>query len=686
MDKFTLKALLSAQDSLTPVLKNVQTAAAGARKYLGDMGGAIGNFSSKVGLPIAALGTIAAGFSAMAIKNAVVNFTELAGAVRDGAVRAGMTTDEFQRLKFVAEQAGVEMGAMEGAAGRLNKSLGDARMGKNDSLLGLMQALKIPLRDANGQMRSAVSLLPEIAEAFRVNDDPVRRAAIGTALFGKSYQELLPLLVDGKQGINDSLSAFAKFKSVIPPEELDRADALGDKFQLLPALLGSFAQTIARQVLPVVDSMVDGFLDWGSGLRKDANDPVKKFGEDIATALKEIDWKAFLVGVRNFIAGIGNAVDMVGGFKNALIALAVVMNAQTILAIGSMVAALARMGWMAGVVVYSRIGLLATANAALGASFLWMRAQAVAAILALRIGGIAVLWSGLAGAVLAAGAAIAAAGGYLLAAGRAVLLFSRAALLSPLGILVAVAGAAYLIYRNWDGIAAFFGRIGEGIGQAWAGVATAISGRWSEITAAVAEKWGQLGELVTSGLALVQGLLASWSPLQWVHAAWEPITGFLGGTWGQLSGLVTGGLALVQGLLSSWSPLQWVRAAWEPIVSYFGGIWDKVAGFIRPIASAAAWVGDKLGSAASGIARAAAPMVEALPTAPSAGNAAAPGALGSGTASLVQPAQASLTGKVDISFKNAPPGMQVEQARTSAPRVAVNTNVGFRSLATDTGF
>ena len=74
-DNWQLKAVLSAVDNMSPVLKNIGNVAKTARKYLSDVGGAAGNLSGKIGMPMAAISGILSGFSLVAVKNAVVGFT-----------------------------------------------------------------------------------------------------------------------------------------------------------------------------------------------------------------------------------------------------------------------------------------------------------------------------------------------------------------------------------------------------------------------------------------------------------------------------------------------------------------------------------------------------------------------------------------------------------------------------------
>ena len=105
-----------------------------------------------------------------------------------------------------------------------------------------------------------------------------------------------------------------------------------------------------------------------------------------------------------------------------------------------------------------------------------------------------------------------------------------------------------------------------------------------------------------------------------------------------------------------------------------------------PVATAAAAIARQpVSGAASTIARQ--PGTDAATTIarqplPSAG----PGRLGSGAFNINAPVVAPLSGKIAIEFTNAPPGMTVRQASAEGSRVAMNTNVGYRTLGTDTGF
>lgn len=88
-------------------------------------------------------------------------------------------------------------------------------------------------------------------------------------------------------------------------------------------------------------------------------------------------------------------------------------------------------------------GLLSLRLATLAAGFAWTFARGA--------------WLGAAPVLTALGTVVRGVGTALLFAGRAVLFMGRMLLLNPIGLAVtAIAGAAYLIYKNWEPIKAFF--------------------------------------------------------------------------------------------------------------------------------------------------------------------------------------------------------------------------------------
>lgn len=355
-DNWQLKAVLSANSAgMIKALTEVGKVAKNTRKYLLDVGSAAGNFTGRIGLPVSLLSGLAAGFSFSAIKNAVVGFTDMGEAVYRGALRAGMGVEEYQRMKYVAEQAGVGVEALENSVGKLNLNIGKAAAGKNQPLAQLMARLGISTRDANGQVRAGIDLLPQLADAFKRNENPAVRARMGMALFGKSWADMAPLLMEGSEGITASLERMSRLKGVISPEDIRGAKDLGDKFKDLNMVTKGFQMTIAKELAPVIKPLIDDFVLWSAANKKLIAVEVKAFVRDMMEGLRQVDWSGIIRGARDFAAGLGKLVDFLGGTKNALIALAVVMNLQTIAAFFGLIGAAGRLIWYLGVMTVTAI-------------------------------------------------------------------------------------------------------------------------------------------------------------------------------------------------------------------------------------------------------------------------------------------------------------------------------------------
>lgn len=455
-DNWQLKAVLSAVDKMSPVLKQVGNVAKTTRKYLSDVAGAANHLTGKIGLPLTALSGVLGGFSLVAIKNAVVGFTDMGEEIYEASLRTGMSVEQLQRMKYVSEQAGVPVESLQMGMAKLNKQMGDVSAGKNKDLALLMKKLGISARDANGQLKAGIDILPQLADAFVRNKNPVVQARMGMALFGKSWQEMVPLLMEGSEGINASLERFKRLKGVMNLDDIKGAKELGDKFKDLEFVTKGFQNTIAKELVPVLGPLIEDIVQWAAANRKVVSAGVKEFVRDLVDGMRQIDWTTVINGAKDFARWLGRMVDMVGGAKNALILLVIVMNAQTIMAIGGLIGAVGRAG----------IAFLAMAARAYVASNASLMAMARVAVMAIAtagpIGAIGAMFSWVAGMVAGAGGIISGALGMV---GVAIRGIGAALMANPLGIILALATAAYLIYQNWDTLKKWFSSFFDWVGE-----------------------------------------------------------------------------------------------------------------------------------------------------------------------------------------------------------------------------
>ncbi|OHX10255.1 phage tail tape measure protein [Chromobacterium sphagni] len=145
-------------------------------------------------------------------------------------------------------------------------------------------------------------------------------------------------------------------------------------------------------------------------------------------------------------------------------------------------------------------------------------------------------------------------GSSLLTVGRTVLWLGRAVMMNPIGLAVmAIAGAAYLIYRYWEPIKAFFGKVWSAVDGVFKrypilnyifpiiGIPRLIIANWSRIKTFFSGLWEGIKQSMTSLWGWMKMKVASWIVF------WLPVIRFAGELPGKF---LTAGKDLVMGLVN----------------------------------------------------------------------------------------------------------------------------------------
>lgn len=175
-------------------------------------------------LAVAATGMAALGTAAAAgIVAAVKHFSDAGSALNDISGRTGVAASSLAELKFAAEQTGAGIEDVEIAL-------------KNMAKKGL-----------------DVADFDKVAAEIAAIDDPSERAARALETFGKSGTKLIPML-----GELQALRQEARDLGLAPTdEEIARADAMGDSFDKLKAVMSASLFKIGSAFAPIVQAGVD---------------------------------------------------------------------------------------------------------------------------------------------------------------------------------------------------------------------------------------------------------------------------------------------------------------------------------------------------------------------------------------------------------------------------------------------
>lgn len=239
----------------------LKAGSAAAKKELAELDKRFSDFSktaNRIGL---AFGAAFAGIS-LAIRNAV-NESEKLRRLSDSS---GVGIEALSRLKFAAEESGVEFQTLEKVIGQFGARLTEFATNGNSRGAQALAVMGLSARDAAGNLQSFSNLLPQLADRFASYRAGAERSALATALFGEEAgPQLLKLLSQGSAGLkrlgdeSDRLGltitprtaeALKKFENAT--RDLDRATRTAG------IAIGEFLSPAISELGRVIDSVFVG--------------------------------------------------------------------------------------------------------------------------------------------------------------------------------------------------------------------------------------------------------------------------------------------------------------------------------------------------------------------------------------------------------------------------------------------
>ena len=294
-----------------------------AKKAFGDFKSAVGNAEGGLGKFQAGskvvFDTVKANAGNLAIAGGAA-FVAFAGqgikAFQDLALQAGKFADatglavqDASRYIEFAGDIAVPIDAIEGAIGRLNKTIGtDPDMVRN---LGVdLVYLKDGSLDVNETFLNTIQRIKDIK-------DPAEKARVAAKLLGKGWQATAELIEMGATDVRKALKGVSD-EQVIDPAELERAkkfrdtmDDLADKTKKIALALGEFLVPIITDIVELIDKTVTGLGDMYGYLQKQWK---KTY---FATAWDEINITAGMM-VDDIKTGLGDIFGMFSDQKEVI--------------------------------------------------------------------------------------------------------------------------------------------------------------------------------------------------------------------------------------------------------------------------------------------------------------------------------------------------------------------------------
>lgn len=188
----------------------------------------------------AAIAGLVAGIGALGAK-VLANADEL----QKMADKTGLSAERLQELQYVGDDLGVELETIASAQAKLTRSMDAARKGTDDQAKAFAK-LGISVTNADGSLRDAKTVMMEAFKALNGVGNETERDALALAIFGRSAQELNPLIVAGGDALADLADEAHRVGAVMSDEAVAALDAFGDTWDHTKmAILGAIGEALA---------------------------------------------------------------------------------------------------------------------------------------------------------------------------------------------------------------------------------------------------------------------------------------------------------------------------------------------------------------------------------------------------------------------------------------------------------
>lgn len=349
----------------------------------------------------------AAAAAGWAITRMVSGVATLGNEVKIASERLDVGAGWLQEWLYVGHQFGVGNDALIDGLKELGLRADEFVMTGGGGAAESFQRLGITVKDLRGTAGETEKLLDLVQSRLgKIENDAAKQRIFDELFGGSGGEQMVALLTQSREELDKLRQAARDNGAILSDEDIEQSRLYVRQMNELTSALQGIKNTVLSALLPTVNQ-------WLGGIRELSKANREMITQQVLERMRQL-WS----GLRMVGSAVAWVADRVGGFGNLIAILAGLLATKLIFSLSLTTFALAKFAWTMAVPVVKAV-------LSFSATLLGMAARAIpAAIMGIRA-------------------------------------LSLALLTTPIGWIItgiaALAGAVYLIYRNWDGIAEWFG-------------------------------------------------------------------------------------------------------------------------------------------------------------------------------------------------------------------------------------
>lgn len=247
-----------------------------SNKEMGNLGDVVNGLTSKLGIQLPdgmkssmnAMGSLdaqslalAGGFAAVAAaivkaEKAMISMTKESAAFADNIItlsmQTGQSTQQLQEFAYASELIDVSVDTLQGSLTKLTNNMQDTMNGTGNAKASF-EALGVSVTNADGSMRSANDVFYETIDALGQVKNETERDAMSMDIFGRSAQDLNPLIIQGSKTLKEYADEAHNVGYVLDDEALSALGAVDDAYQRLQNTQEGVKNQLSAEFAPYLE-------------------------------------------------------------------------------------------------------------------------------------------------------------------------------------------------------------------------------------------------------------------------------------------------------------------------------------------------------------------------------------------------------------------------------------------------
>jgi phage-related protein len=288
---------------------NSQKASGGLNALKNIAGGLFTALKVGLGVVLGLVGAVVA--LTGAIGGLVFSTAASAGELNDLSLKTGISTTRLQELAYVGDQVGTSQETMVSSLSRLTRTMGSAQQQQADYAQAQAEALAngedftgqlgdaaaafdklgVSTTDNNGKLRDNEAVFADTITALGKIPNEAERDALAMSIFGKSAQELNPLIKAGAGELAKLSQQAHEVGAVMSDDTVQGFADFQDTLDSLKAGLQGTLGTLAGAFLPGFQSVFNqagGYLKEFAGIVKGSNGDLGQIATGVTGLIQKI--------------------------------------------------------------------------------------------------------------------------------------------------------------------------------------------------------------------------------------------------------------------------------------------------------------------------------------------------------------------------------------------------------------